>query len=78
VKVIVSYSVIIDKAKSLGSIKFLSQPSIQFLKFFLLNCWAIICYLYHSFVRWVIIICSPIRVRPSLEDMTVPLPLKVF
>jgi hypothetical protein len=37
VKVTVSRSVTIAKSKSLVSVKVLSQPSIQFLKFFLLN-----------------------------------------
>jgi hypothetical protein len=36
-----------------------------------------ICYLFHNFVRWVTIACSPIRVWPSLGEMMVPLPLKV-
>jgi hypothetical protein len=35
---------------------------IQFLKFLLLNHCTTICYLFHSFVRWVIIVCSSIRV----------------
>jgi hypothetical protein len=37
VKVIASHSATIDKAKFLVSVKLLSQLSIQFLKFFLLN-----------------------------------------
>jgi hypothetical protein len=41
----------IAKAKSLVSVKLLSQPSIQFLKFFLLNHWTIIYYLFLNFVR---------------------------
>jgi hypothetical protein len=34
----------------------------KFLKFFLLNYWTTICYPFHSFVRWVTIVYSPIRV----------------
>jgi hypothetical protein len=54
--------VTIVKVKSLVSVKLLSQLNIQFLKFFLLNCWTIIYCLFHNFVRWVIIVCSSIRV----------------
>jgi hypothetical protein len=42
--------------------KLLSQRNIQFLKFFLLNRWTIIYYLFYNFVRGVTIVCSPIRV----------------
>jgi hypothetical protein len=66
-----------SQGQALVSVKFLSQPNVQFLKFFLLNRWTIICYLYCSFVRWVTIICAPIKVRPSLGEVVVPLPLKV-
>jgi hypothetical protein len=62
VKVIASRSVTIAKAKSLVSVKLLLLPNIQFLIFFVLNRWTTICYLFHNFVRWVIIVCSPIRV----------------
>jgi hypothetical protein len=75
--VIASHSAIIAKVKSLVSVKFLSQQNIQFLKFFLLNRWTIICYSFHNFVRGVIIVCLPIRVCPSLGEVMVPLPLKV-
>jgi hypothetical protein len=51
-----------QKVKSLVSVKLLSQRNIQFLKFFLFNHWTIICYPFHNFVRWVTIVCSPIRV----------------
>jgi hypothetical protein len=61
-KVIASHSMTIAKVKSLVSVKLLSQQNIQFLKFFLLNYWTIICYLFHNFVRGVTIICSPISV----------------
>jgi hypothetical protein len=62
VKVITSRSAIIAKVKSLVSVKLLSQHNIQFLKFFLLNHWTTICYLFHNFVRGVTIVCSLIRV----------------
>jgi hypothetical protein len=42
--------------------KLLLLPNIQFLKFFLLSRWTIICCPFHSFVRRAIIVCSPIRV----------------
>jgi uncharacterized membrane protein len=77
VKVIASNLVTIAKAKSLSLVKLLSQSNIQFLKFFLLNRWTTIYYPFHNFVRWVIIVCSPIRVSPSLEEVMIPLPLKV-
>jgi hypothetical protein len=77
VKVIASRSATIAKAKSLVSVKLLLLPNIQFLKLFLLNRWTIICCSFHSFVRWVTIICSSIRVRPSLGEVMVPLPSKV-
>jgi hypothetical protein len=67
----------IAKVKSLVSVKLLSQWNIQFLKFFLLNRWTIICYPFHNFVRGVTIVCSPIRVSPSLGEVMVPLPFKV-
>jgi hypothetical protein len=57
-----SRSVTIAKVKSLVSVKLLSQPNIQFLKFLLSNLWTIICYPFHNFVRCVTIICSPIKV----------------
>jgi hypothetical protein len=76
-KMIASRSVTIAKVKSLVSVKLLSQRNIQFLKFFLLNSWTTICYLFHNFMRWVIIVYSPIRVWPSLEEVMVPLPSKV-
>jgi hypothetical protein len=60
VKVIASHSATIAKVKALVSLKLLSQPNIQFLKF-LLNRWTTICYPFHNFVRWVIIVCSPIK-----------------
>jgi hypothetical protein len=50
-----------SQVKSLVSAKLLSQQNIQFLKF-LLNYWTIIYYPFHNFVRWVTIVCSPIRV----------------
>jgi hypothetical protein len=59
-----SYCITFDdnsKAKFLGLVKLLSQLNILFLKFFLLNCWTIIGYPFHGFVRWVTIIFSPIR-----------------
>jgi hypothetical protein len=62
VKVIASRSATIAKVKSLISVKLLSQRNIQFLKFFLLNHLTIICYPFHDFVRWVIIVYSLIRV----------------
>jgi hypothetical protein len=77
VKVTASRSATIAKAKSLVSVKLLSQPNIQFLKFFLLNRWTTICYPFHNFVRWVIIVYSPIRVWSSLEEVVVSLPSKV-
>jgi hypothetical protein len=46
VKVIASRSATIAKIKSLVSVKLLSQRNIQFLKFFLLNHWITICYLF--------------------------------
>jgi hypothetical protein len=51
-----------SQGQVLGLVKLLSQRNIQFLKFFLLNHWTTICYLFHNFVRGVIIVCSPIRV----------------
>jgi hypothetical protein len=57
-----SHSTTIAKDKSLGLVKLLSQPNIQFLKFFLLNRWTTICYPFRIFVRWVTIVCSLIRV----------------
>jgi hypothetical protein len=77
VKVTASRSMTIAKAKSLVSVKLQSQSSIQFLKFFLLNHWATIWYPFYSFMRWVIIVCSLIRVWPSLGEVIVPLHLKV-
>jgi hypothetical protein len=77
VKVIASRSAIIDKFESLVSVKLLSQQNIQFLKFFLLNRWTIICYPFYNFMRWVTMVCSPIRVRPSLGEVMITLPLKV-
>jgi uncharacterized membrane protein len=77
VKVIASNLVTIAKAKSLSLVKLLSQSNIQFLKFFLLNRWTTIYYPFHNVVRWVIIVCSPIRVSPSLEEVMIPLPVKV-
>jgi hypothetical protein len=62
---IASCSVTIAKTKSLVSVKLLLQMNIQFLKFFLLNHWTTICYLFYNFVRWVIIACSLIRVCES-------------
>jgi hypothetical protein len=56
VKVIASRSETIAKVKSLVSVKLLSQPNIQFLKFFLLNRWTTIYYPFHNFVRWVTIV----------------------
>jgi hypothetical protein len=77
VKVTASRSMTIAKAKSLVSVKLQSQSSIQFLKFFLFNHWATIWYPFYSFMRWVIIVCSLIRVWPSLGEVIVPLHLKV-
>jgi hypothetical protein len=48
VKVIASRSATIAKVKSLVSVKLLSQPNIQFLKFFLLNHWTAICSPFHN------------------------------
>jgi hypothetical protein len=62
VKLIASCLATIAKVKSLVSVKLLSQRNIQFLKFFFLNCWTIICYPFHNFVRDVTIVYSPIRV----------------
>jgi hypothetical protein len=56
VKVIPSHSTTTVKVKSLVSVKLLSQRNIQFLKFFLLNCWTTICCLFYNFVRWVTIV----------------------
>jgi hypothetical protein len=76
VKVMTSHLATIAKAKSLVSVKLLLLPSIQFLKF-LLNHWTTIYCPFYSFVRWVTIICSPIRVWPSLGEVMVPLPSNV-
>jgi hypothetical protein len=46
-----SRSATIVEDKSLVLIKLLSQPNIQFLKFFLSNYWTIICYPFLKFVR---------------------------
>jgi hypothetical protein len=43
-----------------GKIAITTEHSI--FKVFLLNPYTIICCLFHNFVRWAIIICSPIRV----------------
>jgi hypothetical protein len=51
VKVIASHLTTIAKVKSLVLVKLLSQPNIQFFKFFLLNLRTAICYLFHNFMR---------------------------
>jgi hypothetical protein len=50
-----------SQGKVLGFGK-IAITNIQSLKFFLLNHWTIICYLFHNFVRLVTIVYSPIRV----------------
>jgi hypothetical protein len=51
------------KVLGFGKIAITTKHSIS--KVFLLNRWTTICYLFHSFVRWVIIVCSPIRIDGS-------------
>jgi hypothetical protein len=43
-------------------VKLLSQSIIQFSMFIWLNLWTTICCPFHNFVRWVTIVCSPMRV----------------
>jgi hypothetical protein len=42
--------------------KLLSQSIIQFPMFIWLNIWTTICCPFHNFVRWVTIVCSPMKV----------------
>jgi hypothetical protein len=76
-KVIASRSVTIANVKYLVLVKLLSQPNIQFLKFFLLNHWTTIYYPFHNFVGCVTIIYSSIRMLSSLGEVMIHLPLKV-
>jgi hypothetical protein len=66
-----------SQGKVLGFNKIAITTEHSISKVFLYNLWTTIFSLFHNFMRWFTIVCSLIRVWPSLGEVMVHFPSKV-